>query len=294
MSLFSRLMPGAFQSDSSNQEPAEDFRFSGDAMEVVDKDNLDEFINRQKVYKKTQRQAHMISQLDTLVYVLVWYQLIKYCHSACVIPVIGHILVQKLLCCERFNNRSTDTRDFLTFLNEMDHSDMVTEEQRRASIDNVANKVCSAVYWKGFGSILYHIGFVCFWLIPIAEGGRLKLITNGSWWFVSFIGEPISVDNIQEISYMAKLVELGLLGLVISDLCILFIQLMLLQAIYRQSIVSPIGRKLQESEIEVLRVGNSIGNGDQIVEPTFEPPLAIVIKLYEVFNSSTFIPTRDY
>lgn len=295
------MMPGAFPRETS-QEPdindggneiSLDPSVFSNTFELVEQENKQEFENRQKVYMKTHRQLSLIEQLDTLVYILVGYQLIKYCHSACLLPVIGHVLVQKLLCCERFRHPppSRDIRDFLSFINELDRSGLESGANVQDQINGVANKVCSAIYWKSVVSILYHIGFVSFWLIPLADKGNLSVLANGTWWFISFIGEPISVKDISaDTGYFHKLADLGLFGLIVSDLCILFIQLTLYQAIYRQSNVSPIGRKLTEREVEMLRSNlGSTGNGSELSDSTFEPPVALVIRLFETFNSSTFI-----
>lgn len=263
-------------------------RQSGGAMDIVDQENLDDFKNHQKVSLKTQRQLTLISQLDTLVYILVGYQLIKYCHSACLLPVIGHIFVQKSLCCERFTpyNNGREFRDFLSFINELESTN-----DHESRINHISNRVCAGIYWKCFITIIYHFGFIAIWLIPIANNGQLDLLTNGTWWFISFIGESIQVDNFGDLNYLEKLILLGLMGLIISDLFILFIQLLLYQAIYRQSNVSPIGRRLVGKEIEILRTGASgnSGNGSELVEITYEPPMALVVKLFETFKTSTFI-----
>lgn len=286
------MMPGGF--GQAPQAPVFNPLLNADAMEVVDQEHIIDFSNKQKVSRKTQRQAQIISQLDVLVYMLAGYQLVKYCHLACLLPLVGHVMVQKLLCCERFSNGSgLETRDFLTLLNDLDRSRLEGGADRLESIYKIANRVCAAVYWKGIASILYHIGFVCFWLVPLAETGQILVIGNGSWWFVSFIGESTIIDsNFQDLAYITKLMDLGLLGLLVSDFCILGLQLVLYQAIFRQSTVSPLGRTLLELEIEVLRVGGG-GDGDQLDESTFEPPLTFVVKLFETFKTSAFLPHSE-
>lgn len=256
-----------------------------DAMEAVDVENLQTFSNQQQVAKKTLRQCHLINQLDTLVYILIGYQLIKYCHSASMIPVIAHVGVQKLLCTESIT-KDMEMLSFISFLRDYRNSLMDNNDDPDTIIRGMIGKLCRIIYWKALIVIVYHVMFICYWVIPIAERGQLYELRNGTWWFVSFIGEQVPSDNFPELGIMSKITRLGIWGLVISDLMIFMIQLILFQAIFKQSTILPIGRQVDIPEIETLRRYNDT-NG--IYHDNHDPPFALLINIYQSLSLSAFI-----
>lgn len=285
-------MPGSFPMEG--RSPIPPTKISEDMMEVVNDEYLENFQKRQKISRKTIRQSNLINQLDSLIYILAGYQLIKYCHSASLIPLVVYVISQKFLCCDSFT--STDSSDnFMTFLNQTERQNQENNVDPEPIMKVFFKKIQQAIYWKSLLVMIYHIGFVCFWLIPLANKGKLNLVVNGTWWFVSFIGETIpiyeSLDTFKDRNYITKMMDLGLVGLLFSDAMILLIQLILFQSIYIQSTLSPMGRKLNGKEIELLRLPNDVSTSaaaDELLDSPDESPFALHVRLYEALNLKLF------
>lgn len=267
------------------------------ATTIIDEENNSKFRNKQFIVQKTRHQQNLISQLDTLVYLLLGYQFIKYCHSACILPVLLHIIVQKILSCSSITGDPSSggihviNEAVTDFINRrrQNNADTPNDPSRDDLTNNIFIKVCSFIYWKAIITCVYHVLFVCTWMVLIVNDDKLKMLENGSWWFISFIGESTPEDITKETNYWYKLFQLGLPGLLVSDLIILFIQLVLFQCIYKQSTVSPIGRRLNEDEINLIRqAGDFSSSPDRAKIFGGTVPWVLLIKLYELFERKSF------
>lgn len=276
-------MPGAFIHDESNDvsPPISPDLQDGKAGELVDQELLQGFNKKQDLMKKTIRQSHLINQLDRLVYILVTYQFVKYCHLASLFPVLGHIIVQKLLSCEEFTGKESGFFNLLVILRKFNDEANGDADVIR-SLNRMVSHFCSVIYLKSLIMIVSHILFITLWLLPLADQGQLKNISNGSWWFVSFVGEYRDIGNWGLLSYISKLVHLGLVGLVVSDLLILFIQLTLFQAIFKQCPSSPSGEELSDETMNLRTKGDVSANynNDEVI------PITLKVKLYDTMSTS--------
>ena len=295
---FGPIIPGSFPSALSVASGTESrTNAKAVATTIIDEENNFKFRSKQFIVQKTRHQQNLISQLDTLVYLLIGYQFIKYCHSACILPVLLHIIMQKILCCSSITGDPNSSN--IHVINEavndyinrrrQDNANTPNDPSRDDLINHIFTKACSLVYWKAIITFVYHVLFVCTWMVLIVDDGKLKMLENGSWWFISFIGESTPEDVTKETNYWYKLLQLGLPGLLVSDLIILFIQLVLFQCIFKQSTVSPIGRTLDEDEINLIRQAgdfSSIPDRAKIFGGTV--PWVLLIKLYELFEKKSF------
>lgn len=272
-------MPGAFPTEDSSAKTPFDEGSRKEAMKVVDEENHQGFSDNQNRGLTTQKQLHLINQLDTLVYFLVGYQMIKYCHSASIVPVVFHMLIQKILSSESIINGTTTT-EFIGYFNESERHLREHDQDSEGFITSFMRRLCSAVYWKGCITMVYHICLIWFWMLPIARHNDVKVLNHGTWWFVSFIGESTPTERFNDMNWVHQVWDLGLPGLIFTDMIILFVQLVLYQAIYKQSTMSPYGRKHRGNEVEVLRANGELGHGDK----EYEPPLVFRVRLYEVLR----------
>ncbi|CUM47686.1 unnamed protein product [Debaryomyces fabryi] len=289
-------IPGLFPNDLS-VAPGTESRINTKAVatNIIDEENNSKFRNKQFIVQKTRHQQNLIAQLDTLVYLLVGYQFIKYCHSACILPVLLHIIVQKILSCSSITGDPNSggihviNEAVTDFINRRRQNNAPNDPSRDDLINTIFIKACSIVYWKAIVTCAYHILFVCTWMVLIVNDDKLKMLENGTWWFISFIGESTPEDITNETNYWYKLFQLGLPGLLVSDIIILFIQLVLLQCIYKQSTVSPIGRSLNEDEINLIRqAGDFSSIPDRAKIFGGSVPWILLIKLYELFERKSF------
>lgn len=277
------MMPGAFlQDDAGPSRRVLGSQSSTTSMQLpsdlLDQNLLQSFEKKQKSISNILLQSHLITQLDNLVYILVGYQMVKYCHSASMLPALGHILVENFLSCKAITSKQAG---FISFVSEVSRAEQ--NDQYELTVKGAVATACSGVYWKTVIVILYHIMFMSFWLIPIVDQGGLKMISNGTWWFVSFIGEYRPIENWQELSYIQKVTKLGLWELIACDLVILFIQLVLFQSIFRQSTLLPYEDVGDEAQI-LRRQGEAVeATGDVVLR----------VRLYEVFSSDSFIGARS-
>lgn len=285
-------MPGSFPMEGRSIPPPT--KISDDTIEIMNDEYLENFQKKQKISRKTVRQSNLINQLDSLIYILIGYQLIKYCHSASLLPLAIYMVSQKMLCCDSFTSTEVHS-DFMTFVNQSERQSQENNIDPIPMIKQMFRKVQRGIYWKSIMVMIYHIGFVCFWLIPLANKGKLNLVVNGTWWFVSFIGETVpyydSIESFKDKSYLTKMIDLGLIGLLLSDAIILLIQLIIFQSIFVQSTLSPLGRKLNGKEIELLRLPNDIStsaSADELLDSPDESPFALHVRLYEALDLRLF------
>ncbi|CAI5757659.1 unnamed protein product [Candida verbasci] len=250
---------------------------------LIEQEEMSKFENHQFVNMKTKDQYEIVSQIDSLIYILLFYQFIKYCHSASLIPLILQVLAQTLLNSKILTNR--ESASILSFLlTERDSS------TRQAIINNFLHRYCYLVYIKTVFVILYHILFVCVWEVSLTNTDKLQFLPNGSWWFVSFIGEQ--VPNITgDMSFGTKVIKLGLFQLLFTDLLILFLQLVSYQCIFKQSNVLHIERRLNEEEVYIIRtnLNGNITVPDSEVTPKDKIPTVLKIRLFETLTSESYL-----
>ncbi|CAK7895578.1 hypothetical protein CAAN1_05S04236 [[Candida] anglica] len=293
-------MPGYFPSDRSTTPIAG----ASSGPEMVELMNTERFMVKNKCMQKNRNQRNLILQLDMVVYILVAYQLIRHCYSAAMIPVILHIGTQKFLSVEtiveanhgsRQGSSSAGTVGMIPVINDMierssvpeETSTVLAKEIRSQRMLTTVTRICVWIYWKTIIVSIYHIVFVQYWLMPFAMRDELALLQYGTWWFISFVGEtpPTGINKLE--SNWERLSALGLPGLILTNLLILFVQLVIFQSTYIQSTVSPLGRRLHEKEIEILRVvGDSSGGRgrEESADIELEVPTVLSVRLYEVFR----------
>lgn len=56
-----------------------------------------QFETNQLIHQKTKNQYDLLSHLEFLSYMIIFYQFMKYCHLACLIPLILHLSLQMIL-----------------------------------------------------------------------------------------------------------------------------------------------------------------------------------------------------
>lgn len=271
-------IPGAFPLDSSI--PFTNKRLMSVVNETVQHQMETKFISNQLVTRKTKYQHEILYQLEALCYILIFYQLVKYCHYACLIPFLSHILV--LLALNPRIITSSNSRTVLDILFEDADADT-----RRSTLERKLPEYSYMMYVKTLFVLLYHTLFVTTWGVSLVNREKLSTIQYGTWWFISFIGESVP-DISPNASTWSKIVELGLFQLLFVDLLILFIQLVLFQCIYYQSsILGLSGRSINEAEVCVIR-GSELNTGVQGDESLDGDQLgvftALVVQLYENFE----------
>lgn len=273
------------------------------AYQATENENMARSSNKHYLIEKTRGQRDIILQLDRLVYLLVGFQLLKYCHMACILPAVAHVLVQMLLGYGSLVNEN-DNISSVQIINET-ITDLVrnrrnTEDtendnheppSREEIIDLIYTRICSAIYWKSILSCIYHVIFMCLWVLPLTYTNRVYLLLYNTWWLVSFIGETIPEDINAYTTYWQRLLKLGMPGLLLSDIFITLIQVTLFQCIYNQSTFSTGRRKTGEQEIYLVRGFNNLPSmPDNVESECQESSLVLVVKLFEVFKRETYTP----
>lgn len=285
-------IPGAFPRDviegSSRQESNQEY-IKSSATEILEEESNAKFDREHIITRKTKYQRDLIMQLEALVYLLIGYQFIKYCHSACLIPLALHISVQVWLSCKTIikgnsNESSMSIVDIISrFLRSIE--DPVMKEEL---IRSVTRKFCLFIYWKSIFTFVYHIVFVCFWEVPLIKSNGLDTLENG-WWVISFIGEEAPRYLQETDNYWKKLFGLGLHGLLFTDLLITFIQLTLFQSIFKQSTAINKERVLNEKEIYILRQSNETTSVvDNTISMDNETPAVFAIRLFDSLKVESF------
>lgn len=258
----SLAIPGAYPF-----EPASAASAAAPSSDDADRQFQHEFAFKQCLTRKTRAQHDLFTHVDAVVYLLVGFQFIRYCHMACLVPAAAHLLVQRIL-----------GRDLLDsgVLNRLDHS------IRRQFEATISVNFYVWIWWKTLLAVVYHVGFVWWYSVPMVNAGLWDKLGNGDWWFVLFIGEeiaPIDIDS----DMLTKLTKVGLWHLIVVDVVIGFCQLVLHQAVFRQSTINE--RRLDSEEVYLVRsVGDSLGRPDVSVDPEWETPLVLTVKMYEEYD----------
>lgn len=288
--------PPPHESNIEGQDPQ---FFETSAQKAIDHEQSLSFEKKHYLIQKSKHQYHALNQLDTLVIVIAGYQLIKYCHSASVFPIVLHLIVQKLLCPSFVNNSErlglASAIDHMTrdHRNEEVIVNGVTRPTKDQIISQLLRGTCKIIYWKFIITTVFHTFFVAGWMVLVADSGNLKKIENGTWWFVSFISESVPQNYNPESNIWYKLCVLGLPALIVSDLVILFIQLTMFQSLYRQSTIFFKDRRLNEEEVDIVRSQDEclkLSNTDfNIFEDQNGIPLVLRVKLYESLSNDAFL-----
>ena len=296
-------MPGAFTPSGLSGGEGES-QEDEIAYQETENENMAKSLNKHYLIEKTRGQREIIVQLDRLVYLIVGFQLLKYCHMACILPAVGHVFVQMLLGYGSLVNE-TDNISSVQVINET-ISDFVRNRRnieetandnqeppsREEIIDMIYTRICSSIYWKSLLSCIYHVIFMCLWVVPMSYANRVHLLLYNSWWLVSFIGEMVPEDINESTTYWQRLVKLGMPGLLLSDIFITLIQVILFQCIYNQSTFSTRGQNTGQQEIYLVRGFNNLPSMPDNVKPEGqESSLVLVVKLFEVFKRLTYSPS---
>lgn len=236
------------------------------------------------------------------MYLLIGYQFIKYCHSACIVPVLFHIAVQKVLSCDSITSSGSNYAG-VHVLREVINRQIRDAQRAGTALGGpsetsvaavVLARCCLLLYYKFLVACLYHTLFVCFWILLVAETGRIRQLEHGTWWTISFLGEGVPENYDADWNFWYKVSVLGLPGLLFSDLVILGIQLVLFQAVYKQSTISPLGVRLGEQEVDIVRVASdTVLDNSALFETEAGVPLVLRVKLYETFRREAFIAELD-
>jgi hypothetical protein len=272
MSLFTTI-PGGFPNQSTTD--------SGDTSQALHNEMTETFTAKQRLTTTTKFQHDILVQFDSLVYIIVGYQFVKYGHSACLLPLLCHLAIQKLLSSTLVISQARSTL-WLSL-----YDDSISEEVRDTFRRIVISTTCLAIYWKTIFTCMYHTIFIWWWMVPLADHGNLSKIQYGSWWVISFIGELPPSDIPFDSGLASKLVALGLPQLLVSDMVILFLQLVLYQCIYRQSRTFDETVPNGDSQYFIRNTRDinsmalsSFGTNDRFV---------VKIKLFESFRKDSYI-----
>lgn len=187
----------------------------------------------------------LIAQLNSIVYLMVGYQVIKICHLACVLPVVLHCAYNTMVLPSMADGSASKVVMLRRWLSPNEQalgagSGAVTaaltpNAQVLAGEASLFQLMRALLLWKTIVSIVAHALFVMMWEVILARANKLELVRNGAWWFISFIGEPTPNIDFSHLTTIEIAVHLGFLQLLASDIAILCVQLVLLQLIYGQS-----------------------------------------------------------
>ncbi|CAK9438777.1 uncharacterized protein LODBEIA_P30010 [Lodderomyces beijingensis] len=284
---FNNNIPGSFPGTESPSYPPGPSANSAQLASQVTEHKLEsKFISNQAVYRKTKDQHDILRQLEAVCYLLIFYQFVRFCYCACIIPTLCHIVQVALV---NYNLAiSTDGETFLQILFE--------DEDAESRIDSLRSKLprfLHSLYVKTIFVLLYHTLFVCTWMVSLVNEEKVAELSTGTWWFVSFIGEEVPRISPHE-SFATKIVKLGLPQLLVLDLIILFIQLVSFQCIFWQSATFS-GRSANEKEVYLIR-GKNVGvgiAGDASVEDYGHGViLALKVRLYETLKFESFFQSE--
>ena len=310
-------MPGSFPGDNVTV-PTESLL----ASDIVEHASLYRFAAKQDRIQASRAQRNLLSTLNVLIYILVWYQFVRFYFLAALTPAVLHLAVQKAILVATVVN-SVHGSSLLSSAGAVGVIPIINDMANQQSTDpiRVTTLVCCLIYWKTIIIILYDLLLLFLWVIPLVKDGRLNELQYGTWWFVSFIGEtPPQVDP--EASIPTRLLQLGFGGMLALNLSILFIQLVLFQCIYHQLTAAPQGRTLTPNEIEpeIIRLagdssatsqGTSSSNNSTSSVHRFtdgvigskplgvgvvdgsdctqdEPPTVLQVRLFQVFSWRSF------
>lgn len=283
------LIPGTFPQDEPLEIPG---YVTESASKIVEQEELHSFSIRQDGHNKTRHQIHVIKQLEALVYILMAFQFVKYCHSACIVPILLHGTAQLILSCGSVTlARSRAEQTWLpTMIRTINQAEGLQAWEKEKRQDIIFRRVCWFMYAKTFFVCIYH-GLVVAWLILIADEDKLSVIEHGTWWFVSFIGE--STPNIHSKTvWFKKIIPLGLPQLILSDLAIMVLQLTLFQCIFRQSTLTYLGHRLNTDELTLIRTSTTDPTG--AIRTIKDAPLVLKVKLYESLTKDAILSDQNY
>ncbi|RLV92691.1 hypothetical protein JA1_003031 [Spathaspora sp. JA1] len=284
-------MPGSFPGsnlpyESSSTQPRNLTKRSTTerlASELLQTQEMTRFLNTTYINTKTKAQHHLLGQLGLLVYVFAFYQFIKYCHSASLVPLILHCLYQVLMSSEILTN-SPDLQVIRNILQET-----TPENQQQSVLDRKITFVCRMIYCKSLFIVIYHILFVCSWMVSLVNQARLNELVHGTWWFVSFIGEEVPYIP-ASIPYYSKVFRLGLGQLIFTDLMIMLIELIMFQSIYKQSPILQVDRRLNEPEVYGVRQStNYTGSVNDEDVSREDVPTVLKVRLYQCFKMEGYL-----
>lgn len=283
------VLPGSFPSEDQHQLTQPNFTqnsfFSAQiSLEYTVDDSLQAlFASRELATAKTAAQKHLIGQLDTFTYFVIGYQFLRYTHGSCMPPTIAHLLVQFLLYARQFTavGPGTGRPIFAEHLTSQERHFQAAglSFDRHRIIGFIVSKTRNVILWKFVACVVYHVFLVVFYFQPVADQGRLHLLENGLWYFISFVGEMLPQDYSANDPWWIRLWKLGFCGLLFMDMVILILQLILYQSIFLQSTISPKGLRLDEPEQYILRAVG-MGNGAEVNLKRGVPDI-FHVKLYE-------------
>lgn len=276
------VIPGSFP----EEQPVDD------AEQSLDFQILDNFQRSEFIATKSRNQRDLLINLEASIYAISGYIFIKYCHSACILPFVMTVSLQTALSVSAIANSANldPANNEHVLLNACVQHIAENENQRRGN-PNARQKILSifngAIFVVFLLLALYHVLFVA-WLYELAEGGHLQDIANGSWWFISFIGESVPLDYSEAVPLYRKLWQLGLYQLLFFDVVILLFQLIIFQSIWRQSTKGLLGHTLRDNEMEVVRPSLStvLSSTLQTISPGNKE--ALRVRLYECFQRHNF------
>lgn len=281
-------LPGSFYIESNNTIPS-----GGSSTAVSNNENQQkiQFETSQLIHTKTKDQYDLLGNLEFLSYMIIFYQFIKYCHLACLIPLLLHLSLQMILNTKLITHNEEYPQIIALLMGNNDSDDDENnQESRDRAYHTFIHNYCYFLYIKTIFVLIYHVLFVCAWMVSIVNSNQLEKLQHGTWWLISFIGEDIPDIN-SSTPYFTKLCKLGLFQLLFTDLLILFIQLSLYQGIYKQSDAFHIERRLDEKEVYIIRkdARSQVVVDDGSIKVDDEGiPTVLKIRLYECFESNAY------
>ncbi|QRG38624.1 hypothetical protein FDK38_003039 [Candidozyma auris] len=283
------LMPGSFSTGteastvSSSQAVVNKWNTLS-----VEEDKLTAFNKSEYLVTKAKGQRHMLTQLQGCVYILMGYQLVKFCHMACLLPFLLDLMALSMISVKAIVEPGNWS--LLETINEATTRREQESGENQANMRSNATKmICLSLYGKFLLVVLYHALFAL-WIKSIADQGALKDLINGSWWLVSFIGESVEQNYDISASLWLKLWQLGLYQLIITDLVITLIQLVLFQSVHKQSSKSLEGLPLNIDESETVRPANVRVSGDTLHQlPEDSIPNILNVRLHDCLSRQSYL-----
>lgn len=250
-----------------------------------------QFETNQLIHQKTKNQYDLLSHLEFLSYMIIFYQFMKYCHLACLIPLILHLSLQMILNSKLITHNDEYPQIIALIMGNNDDEEGDEDlESRNRVYHTFVHNYCYFLYIKTIFVLIYHTLFICTWVVSIVNSRQLDKLQHGTWWLISFIGEE--TPNVSPSTpYFTKLYKLGLFQLLFTDLLILFIQLSLYQSIFKQSDAFHIERRLDEKEVYIIRKDShsQIVVDDGSVKVDDEGiPTVLKIRLYDCFETDAY------
>ncbi|OVF07616.1 hypothetical protein A9F13_12g01606 [Clavispora lusitaniae] len=275
------MIPGTFPSVPYASEETEDasMSFSAATLSDVDQPYQSKFSERENASRRVFFQRHMILQLSTLAYFLMGFQFVRYFRWACFVPFLMHLMVHFQMQVGSVVRGDNTGANFLS--QTLDQQQAVANRSgipfdRAAATTRAIATVWLCLYWKSLITVAWHVVFVVAWLRPQADVEGITKLTQNSWLFFSLLGDTWDYYSKDDPLWL-RLWNLRLVGAVTLDVAISLIQLCLFQCVYLQAENSPRGLRLNEQEINILRV-----------KPAASAPKGAVlhIRLYQALEGS--------